>query len=61
MELEQTLAEEQLSPESQLEQVELFKKRMLEYSNPVEYVNNMYGCHPGQEGQDYFEAVFGDS
>ena len=23
-----------------------FKKRMLAWDNPVEYVNNMYGCHP---------------
>ena len=35
------------------------KKRMLEWPNPVEYVNNMYGCHPGDDGNEYFEVVFG--
>jgi hypothetical protein len=40
------------------ERVELFKRRMLEWSNPVEYVNNMYGCHPGDNGSDYFHSVF---
>ena len=59
MELEQALAEEQSLPEDKLRTVELFKRRMLEYSNPIEFVNNMYGCHPGQDGQDYFEIVFG--
>jgi len=34
------------------------RRRMLEWPNPVEFVNNMYGCHPG-EGSDYFQAVFG--
>ena len=36
-----------------------FKRRMLEWPNPVEYVNNMYGCHPGDKNTDYFKAVFG--
>jgi hypothetical protein len=35
-----------------------FKRRMLEWPNPVEYVNNMYGCHP-HLNREYFEAVFG--
>lgn len=35
-----------------------FKKRMLEWSNPVEYVNNMYGCHPGEGSTEYFKVVF---
>ena len=35
-----------------------FKKRMLAWRNPVEFVNNMYGCHPGDEGQEYFRDVF---
>jgi hypothetical protein len=37
----------------------VFKRRMLEWPNPVEYVNNMYGCHPSDGNSDYFEAVFG--
>lgn len=35
-----------------------FKKRMLEWANPVEYVNNMYGCHPDDKDTDYFKTVF---
>jgi len=36
-----------------------FKKRMLQWSNPVEYVNNMYGCHPGDDDDtEYFDVVF---
>jgi len=37
----------------------VFKRRMLEWPNPVEYVNNMYGCHPGDDNSDYFKTVFG--
>ncbi|RLE39008.1 hypothetical protein DRJ17_02335 [Candidatus Woesearchaeota archaeon] len=49
------------APEKRLDEMVLeFKKRMLEYPNPVEYVNNMYGCHPGDDGCDYFTKVFGD-
>ena len=40
-------------------QVLKFKKRMLEWPNPVEYVNNMYGCHPDDKNTDYFKVVFG--
>ena len=36
-----------------------FKKRMLEWPNPVEYVNNMYGCHPADDNTEYFKVVFG--
>jgi len=37
-----------------------FKSRMLRWTNPVEYVNNMYGCHPGDDDDDgeYFKVVF---
>lgn len=35
-----------------------FKKRMLQWLNPVEYVNNMYGCHPGDDDTEYFDVVF---
>jgi len=40
--------------------VEEAKRRMLEWRNPVEYVNNMYGCHPGDGDSEYFQTVFGD-
>ncbi len=35
-----------------------FKRRMLLWPNPVEYVNNMYGCHPDDGDHDYFNEVF---
>lgn len=41
------------------ESVERFKRRMLDWDNPVEYVNNMYGSHPDHSGSEYFETVFG--
>lgn len=37
---------------------EEFKKRMLEWNNPVEFVNNMYGCHPDDNNSDYFKVIF---
>lgn len=36
-----------------------FKKRMLAWPNPVEFVNNMYGSHPDDDGGEYFKSVFG--
>ena len=39
-------------------QVDLFKERMLKWNNPVEFVNNMYGCHPDDD-REYFDYVFG--
>lgn len=41
-----------------LEEVHKFKKRMLEWPNPVEYVNNMYGCHPDNNDNEYFQVIF---
>jgi len=43
----------------QMEKVQLFKSRMLQYENPVEFVNNMYGCHPDGDNGDYFNAIYG--
>ena len=34
-----------------------YRERIAESSNPVEFVNDMYGCHP-EGNRDYFEAVF---
>lgn len=40
-------------------QVDIFKERMLMWNNPVEFVNNMYGCHPDtDEDREYFEFVY---
>ena len=58
-----TMGLEKLATEVSLEQkrnVQRFKNRMLQYANPVEFVNNMYGCHPGDVGGDYFQTVFGE-
>ena len=40
--------------------VEKFIKRMLIWPNPVEYVNNMYGCHPWEKEKEYFRVIFSD-
>ena len=40
------------------EDVLKFKKRMLAWGNPVEFVNNMYGCHPDEDDNEYFKEVF---
>jgi len=44
--------------EEKADKVLEFKKRMLAWGNPVEYVNNMYGCHPDDQNNDYFKSVF---
>ncbi len=46
-------------PEMNLEDVLKFKNRMLQWPNPVEYVNNMYGCHPDNGRNEYFKSIFG--
>jgi hypothetical protein len=38
--------------------ISVFKKRMLTWGNPVEYVNNMYGCHPDPKKADYFDKIY---
>ena len=46
-------------PAEQLEKARRFKGKIAGYENPVEFVNNLYGCHPGQAGGDYFELYQG--
>jgi len=36
----------------------VFKKRLMVYQNPVEFVNNMYGCHPNDLAGTYFQAIY---
>ncbi len=36
----------------------MYKKRMLVWDNPVEYVNNMYGCHPNEVKMEYFDKIY---
>jgi len=45
-------------PQEKLVEAKEFKKKLLEYQNPVEFVNNMYGCHPDEAGGNYFQAVY---
>ena len=33
-------------------------RRIAEYDNPVELVNNLYGCHPDGNGSDYFSRIY---
>lgn len=37
---------------------EEFRRRILAWSNPVEFVNNMYGSHPDDGGTEYFKTIF---
>ncbi|MFC1648827.1 hypothetical protein ACFL1B_05195 [Nanoarchaeota archaeon] len=46
-------------PKEKLERAKEFKERMFRHPNPVEYVNNMYGCHPGDGGVGYFQNIYG--
>ena len=48
-----TVAVQNVDETQRRENVLKFKKRMLEWPNPVEYVNNMYGCHPDDDKNDY--------
>ncbi len=40
------------------------RRRMLQWKNPVEYINNLYGAHPdeneNEDGDEYFDFVFSD-
>ena len=48
------------STRSDVDKIEVFKKRMLVWDSPVEYVNNMYGSHPNEvDGTEYFKEIFG--
>lgn len=40
------------------DKVSVFKKRMLVWDSPVEYVNNMYGCHPNDFRMEYFDIIY---
>lgn len=54
------LVEEPMRLSAADEDIERFRRRMLEWPDPVEFVNNMYSCHPGDDSVDYFQAVFGE-
>ena len=50
--------EKQKSEVKKTNQVDKFRKRMLVWDSPVEYVNNMYGCHPNDKNEEYFKKIF---
>ncbi len=52
---EQLVSKENLAS---IDDVKNFKKKMLKWPNPVEFVNNMYGCHPDDGNTEYFKKVF---
>jgi len=57
--MSESLTQEHTVQETDSEEAVLtFKKRMLQWPNPVEYVNNMYGSHPGDGNVDYFQIIF---
>lgn len=45
-------------PRKNLEKAQEFKRRLLAHRNPVEFVNNMYGCHPNDAGGTYFQVIY---
>ena len=55
MRLQSTLAQ---VPAKKLAAAKKYRERMLQYNNPVEFVNNMYGCHPSEDGSDYFTKIY---
>ena len=57
--LETVHQNESVNVDQRTDEVLKFKRRMLEWPNPVEYVNNMYGCHPDSKDTDYFKEIFG--
>jgi hypothetical protein len=42
------------------DKVQTYKRRMLVWDSPVEYVNNMYGCHPNEAKKEYFDVIYGE-
>lgn len=45
-------------PKEKLDKAQIFKIRLLLYRNPVEFVNNMYGCHPDDMRGTYFQVIY---
>lgn len=56
---EELILEEKIETERE-KKILQFKQRMLAWDSPVEYVNNMYGCHPNDDNEEYFKVVFRD-
>jgi hypothetical protein len=40
--------------------LDIVVERIANFENPVELVNNMYGCHPDNQGSNYFLAIYGN-
>ena len=45
-------------PKQALDKAKAYRTKIAGWGNAVEFVNNMYGCHPGDEGEDYFRAIY---
>lgn len=56
-EIESSGVEIRVSPE-EIKKAREYKEKIANHSNPVEFVNNMYGCHPDESGVPYFSAIF---
>ena len=55
----ETETKERIYTKTNPDYVKLFKQRILQWENPVEFVNNMYGTHPAEKGdKDYFTEIF---
>lgn len=56
MKLKKVIKSKKASKQSDI--ISVYKKRMLLWDSPVEYVNNMYGCHPNEFKLEYFDKVY---
>jgi len=56
-EIESSGVQVRVSPK-EIKKAKEYKERITNHSNPVEFVNNMYGCHPDESGIPYFNAIF---
>ena len=56
-EIEASGVQVRVSPE-EIRKAISYKGKIANHSNPVEFVNNMYGCHPNESGVPYFNAIF---
>ena len=46
-------------PQDKVDKAKGFRAKIAGHYNPVEFVNNMYGCHPGGDGPDnYFTKIY---
>jgi hypothetical protein len=56
--LDRELETKQADSNTPDKKVSMYKRRMLLWPNPVEFVNNMYASHPGDDDREYFAEIF---